>query len=134
MKKGEGYVGMPPILRMITDVGAATAPPAEGHLHCHGGVKPFSRFHWRPGCTGRIGQTGALDEVRPRLPDVMAGYDGSDDAKERAKMRRRQVAHCEKMRYRLPLEPCGQRLKQARECGSSIWSSYAVYPWVKIAT
>ncbi len=88
-----------------------------------------------------LGGLEALDDVRLILcPDVMAGYDGSPDAKERVKtVQTAVIAHCERLRYRFALldTPPGLNAQQAKE-----WRMYVnfdtsfaamYYPWVKVA-
>ncbi len=83
----------------------------------------------------------ALDDVRRVLcPDVMAGYDGSDDSKERVKMvQEAMITHCELMRYRFAVldTPPGLNAQQAKEWRLYVNfdTSYAAlyYPWIQIA-
>jgi len=145
MKKGEGYVGDAAFDSVtITDVGGPTALPEEGTFTlAGGGVKPLAAadFIGDPSARSGLGGLEALDEVRLVLcPDVMAGYDGSDEAKERVKMvQTAMIAHCEKMRYRFAVldTPPGLTAQQAREWRfyTNFDSSYAAlyYPWIKIA-
>lgn len=145
MKKGEGFVGEAAFDSvMITDVGAPTALPEEGTFTlAGGGVKPLAAadFIGDPAARTGLGGLEALDEVRLVVcPDVMTGYDGSDEAKERVKMvQTAMIAHCEKMRYRFAVldTPPGLTAQQAREWRfyTNFDSSYAAlyYPWVKIA-
>jgi phage tail sheath protein FI len=70
----------------------------------------------------------------------MAGYDGSDDAKERVKMvQDAMITHCELMRYRFAVidTPPGLNAQKAKEWRNYVNfdSSYAAmyYPWIKIA-
>lgn len=144
MKKGEGYVGDATFdAVIITDVGGPTAFPEEGtYTLSGGGVKPLTAadFIGDPAQRTGLGGLEALDEVRLVLcPDVMAGYDGSDEAKERVKMvQTAMIAHCEKMRYRFAVldTPPGLTAQQAREWRlyTNFDSSYAAmyYPWIKI--
>jgi phage tail sheath protein FI len=145
MKKGEGYVGDAAFEAVtITEVSAPTALPEEGSFTLGGGgVKPLSAADFIGDSAERTGLGGleALDDVRLLVcPDVMAGYDGSDDAKERVKMvQTAMIAHCEKMRYRFAVldTPPGLTAQQAREWRfyTNFDSSYAAlyYPWIKIA-
>jgi phage tail sheath protein FI len=73
-------------------------------------------------------------------PDVMAGYDGSDKAKERVKMvQEAMITHCELMRYRFAIvdTPPGLNAQAAKEWRNYVNfdTSYAAmyYPWIKIA-
>jgi phage tail sheath protein FI len=70
----------------------------------------------------------------------MAGYDGSDSAKERIKMvQEAMITHCELMRYRFAVldTPPGLNAQQAKEWRMYVNfdTSYAAlyYPWIKIA-
>ena len=70
----------------------------------------------------------------------MAGYDGSDEAKERVKMvQEAMIAHCEGMKYRFAVldTPPGLNAQQAREWRNYVNfdSSYAAlyYPWIEVA-
>jgi phage tail sheath protein FI len=70
----------------------------------------------------------------------MAGYDGSDAAKERVKMvQTAMIAHCENMRYRFALldTPPGLNAQQAKEWRQYVNfdTSYAAmyYPWIEVA-
>jgi phage tail sheath protein FI len=88
-----------------------------------------------------LGGLEALDEIRLVVcPDVMAGYDGSNDAKERVKMVQTAViAHCEKSRYRFAVldTPPGLNAQQAKEWREYVNfdSLYAAlyYPWIAVA-
>ena len=88
-----------------------------------------------------LGGLEALDDVRLLLcPDVMAGYDGSEEAKMRVKMAQTaMIAHCERMRYRFAIldTPPGLNAQQAKEWREFVNydSSYAAlyYPWIEVA-
>jgi phage tail sheath protein FI len=88
-----------------------------------------------------IGGLEALDNIRLLVcPDVMAGYDGSSQAKERIKMiQEAMIAHCEKMKYRFAVldTPPGLNAQQAQEWRAYVNfdTSYAAmyYPWIEIA-
>jgi phage tail sheath protein FI len=94
-----------------------------------------------PGERTGLGGLEALDDVRLVLcPDVMAGYDGSDDSKERVKMvQDAMITHCELMRYRFAVldSPPGLNAQQAKEWRNYVNfdTSYAAlyYPWIQIA-
>jgi uncharacterized protein len=145
MKKGEGYVGDAEFERvLITDVGPATAIPDEGVYTLTGGdIKPLSAVDFIGDVAERTGLGGleALDEVRLiACPDIMAGYDGSPQAKERVKMVQEAIiTHCEKLRYRFAIldTPPGLNAQQAMEWRKylNFDSSYAAlyYPWIEIA-
>jgi hypothetical protein len=83
----------------------------------------------------------AIDEVRLLVcPDVMAGYDGSDEAKERVKMiQDAMITHCEAMKYRFAVldAPPGLSAQQAQAWRQYVNfdTSYAAmyYPWIRVA-
>ncbi len=145
MKKGENYVGDAAFdTAAITEVGPATALPAEGsYTLAGGGIRPLMAADFIGDTSERTGLGGleALDDVRLLLcPDVMAGYDGSNEAKERIKMvQTAMIAHCEKLRYRFALldTPPGLNAQQALEWRNylNFDTSYAAlyYPWIEIA-
>ncbi|MFW6098300.1 MAG: phage tail sheath family protein, partial [Chloroflexota bacterium] len=128
----------------IADVGSPNAMPQEGAYQLSGGgLQPLTAADFIGDAGERTGLGGleALDEVRLVLcPDVMAGYDGSDNAKERIKMvQEALISHCERMRYRFALldAPPGLNAQQAKEWREylNFDSSYAAlyYPWIEIA-
>jgi hypothetical protein len=145
MKKGEGYVGDAAFeLVTISDVGGATNPPEDGsYTLSGGGIKPLTAADFIGDSAARTGLGGleAMDDVRLVLcPDAVAGYDGSDAAKERIKMvQTAMITHCERMRYRFAVldTPPGLNAQQAKEWRMYVNfdSSYAAmyYPWIKIA-
>lgn len=145
MKKGEGYVGDAAFETVtVSDVGAATALPEEGSFVLGGGgIKPLTAadFIGDPSARTGLGGLEALDDVRLVLcPDAMAGYDGSEAAKERVKMiQTAMITHCERMRYRFAVldTPPGLNAQQAKEWRNYVNfdTSYAAlyYPWIKIA-
>jgi phage tail sheath protein FI len=145
MKKGENYVGDAVFERaVITSVGAASAMPEDGvYTLSGGGIQPLTAKDFIGDAADRTGLGGleALDEVRLVVcPDVMAGYDGSDEARERVKMvQTAMIAHCERLRYRFAVldSPPGLNAQQALEWRRYINfdSSYAAlyYPWIKVA-
>jgi len=83
----------------------------------------------------------AVEEIRLLVaPDVMAGYDGSDTAKERVKMiQTAMIAHCESLKYRFAIldTPPGLSAQQAQEWRLAVNfdTSYAAlyYPWIRVA-
>ncbi|MBC7236731.1 MAG: phage tail sheath family protein, partial [Chloroflexi bacterium] len=144
MKKGaEGYIGDTTFERVtISDVGSAM--PQEGsYALSGGGVQPLTAADFIGNAADRTGLGGleALDDVRLiSCPDLMAGYDGSGEAKQRIKMvQEAMVAHCERMKYRFAVldTPPGLNAAQAREWRQelNLDSSYAAlyYPWIEIA-
>jgi uncharacterized protein len=145
MKKGEGFVGDANFeLATVTDVGAAAALPEDGtYTLSGGGIQPLNAadFIGDPAARTGLGGLEAIDDVRLVLcPDAVAGFDGSDEAKERIKMvQTALIAHCESMRYRFAVldTPPGLSAQQAKEWRNYVNfdSSYAAmyYPWIKIA-
>jgi hypothetical protein len=145
MKKGENYVGDAQFETVeIGSVGSATSMPEEGTYPLGGGgIPPLSTQDFVGDALARTGLGGleALDQVRLILaPDLMAGYDGSDQARERIKaVQTAMIAHCERLRYRFAVldTPPGLNPQQAIE-----WRHYVnfdtsfaamYYPWVKVA-
>jgi uncharacterized protein len=146
MKKGEAtFVGDAAFNAVdIVDVGSATAVPAEGTFELTGGGVPALTVDDFVGdAAERTGLAGleAIDEVRIVVaPDVMAGYDGSEAAKERVKsIQTAMVAHCEALKYRFAIldAPPGLNAQQAQEWRNylNLDSSYAAlyYPWIRVA-
>ena len=145
MKKGENYVGSVQFERVaISEVGAASAMPVEGtYVLEGGGIKPLSAADFIGDSAARTGIRGleALDDVRLVVcPDLMTGYDGSNEARERIKMvQTDMIAQCEKLRYRFTIldTPPGLSAQQAKEWRNYVNfdSSYAAlyYPWITIA-
>ena len=94
-----------------------------------------------PAARTGLGGLEALDDVRLVLcPDVMVGYDGSDDAKMRIKMvHEALITHCKLMKYRFAVLDTPPRLnaQQAKEWREFINfdSDYAAlyYPWLQVA-
>jgi phage tail sheath protein FI len=147
MKKGDGdaYLGNADFASVaLSDLGAAAAVPEDGSYNlAGGGMAPLSPKDFVGDPTERTGLGGleALDDVRLVLcPDVMAGYDGSDESKERVKMvQEAMITHCELMRYRFAVldTPPGLNAQQAKEWRLYVNfdTSYAAlyYPWIQIA-
>ena len=145
MKRGENFVGDATLdAVVISDVGPATALPEEGSYQLvGGGLEPLAAtdFIGNPAERTGLGSLEALDEVRLVIcPDVMAGYDGSDEAKQRVKMvQEAMIAHCERLRYRFAVldTPPGLNAQQAKEWREYINfdSSFAAlyYPWIEVA-
>lgn len=87
-----------------------------------------------------LGGLEALDDIRLVLcPDLMAGYDGSEDAKSRVKaVQAAIIAHCERLKYRFAIldTPPGLNAQQAREWYDylNFDTSYAAlyYPWLEV--
>jgi hypothetical protein len=126
----------------VTHMG--TGVPAEGSYPLTGGgIAPLTAADFIGDTAERTGMGGleALDDVRLVVcPDVMAGYDGSDTAKERVKMvQEAMISHCERMKYRFAVidTPPGLNAQQAREWRNYVNfdTSYAAmyYPWIEIA-
>lgn len=143
MTKGDKHIGDVEFDSVIvTDV--KSGMPAEGTYQLSGGgVPPLTAQDFIGDVSERTGLAGleAFDDVRLVLcPDVMAGYDGSDAAKERVKMvQTAMIAHCENMRYRFAIldAPPGMNAQQAKA-----WREYVnfdtpyaalYYPWIEVA-
>ncbi len=146
MKKGEeNFVGDAEFAAAeISDVGTASAVPADGSYPLKGGgIPPLTAEDFIGSDAERTGIGGlqAVDEVRLLVaPDVMAGYDGSDAAKERIKMiQEAMIAHCEGLKYRFAVldAPPGLNAQQAQEWRQHLNfdTSYAAlyYPWIRVA-
>jgi hypothetical protein len=146
MKKGEpNYIGDATFATVdITEVGTATAIPAEGvYPLAGGGIPPLTADDFIGNAADRTGMAGleAIEEVRLLVaPDVMAGYDGSDAAKERVKMiQGAMIAHCELLKYRFTVldTPPGLSAQQAQDWRLAVNfdTSFAAlyYPWIKVA-
>jgi len=145
MKKGDTYVGNAQFeAAEVTDVGAPSAMPADGsYLLEGGGISPPSAADFIGDSAARTGIRGleAFEDIRLVLcPDLMMGYDGSEEAKERVKLvQADMVAQCERMRYRFAVldTPPGLSAQQAKEWRFYVNfdSSYSAmyYPWITIA-
>jgi uncharacterized protein len=147
MKKtdGDNFIGNASFDAVeIGDVGTAANTPDDGNYDLSGGgIPPLTAVDFIGDAGKRTGFGGleALDDVRLVLcPDVMAGYDGSDGAKERVKMvQEAMITHCELMRFRFAVldTPPGLNAQQAKEWRNYVNfdSSYAAmyYPWIRIA-
>ncbi len=145
MKKGEGFVGDAAFDSVsISDVGTAAALPDDGtYTLGGGGIKPLTAadFIGDPSARTGLGGLEPLDDVRLVLcPDIMAGYDGSTEAKERVRLIQTSViTHCERLRYRFAVldTPPGLNAQQAREWRFFVNfdTSYAAmyYPWIEVA-
>lgn len=146
MKKGEAtFLGDADFEAIvISNVNPAAAPKDGAYPLVGGGIAPLTAddFVGDPGKRTGIAGLEALDPVRLLVcPDVMAGYDGSDAAKERIKMiQTAMIQHCEKrMKYRFAIldTPPGLNAQQAAE-----WKNYVnfdtshaalYYPWIRVA-
>jgi hypothetical protein len=147
MKKSDGdnYVGNVSFDSVdLSDFGTASNAPDDGNYDLSGGgIPPLTTtdFVGDPAARTGLGGLEAVDDVRLVLcPDVMAGYDGSDDAKERIKaVQDAMITHCELMRYRFAVldTPPGLNAQQAKEWRMYVNfdTSYAAmyYPWIRIA-
>jgi phage tail sheath protein FI len=134
---------------MLTDISGAD--PKDGIYTLTGGSdasavgqsKPLTAKDITGDLNLRTGLDGlqAIDEVRLVLcPDVMAGYDGSPEAKERVKgVQQAMIDHCANLHYRFAVldTPPNLNAQQAKEWREYVNfdSSYAAmyYPWVKVA-
>jgi hypothetical protein len=145
MKKGDdNFVGNASFTAVtISDVGSGTAVPTDGsYTLAGGGTTPLSHEDFIGDVAERTGIMGleAMDDVRILLcPDLMAGYDGSEEAKERIKaVQTAMMAHAENTRSFAVLDtPPGLNAQQAKEwyAYTNYDTSYAAmyYPWIKVA-
>jgi hypothetical protein len=145
MKKGENYIGDATFAAVeISDVGTASTTPAEGTYPLKGGgLPPLMASDFVGDVSERTGIAGleAIDEVRLLVcPDLMTGYDGSSEAKDRVKMiQEAMISHCENLKYRFAIldAPPGLNAQEAQEWRDFINfdTSYAAlyYPWIKVA-
>ena len=144
-KGGENYVGDAGFAAVIiSSVGPQSLMPQEGtYVLSGGGIQPLSAADFVGDTADRTGLGGLepLDEVRlVACPDVMAGYDGSDQARERVKMvQTAMIAHCQTLKYRFAVldTPPGLNAQQVKEWRNyiNLDSSYAAlyYPWIEVA-
>ncbi|MBN1147928.1 MAG: phage tail sheath family protein [Anaerolineales bacterium] len=143
MKKGENYVGDADFGSVSISSVGSVLPEDGSYPLSGGGMKPLTAKDFIGNMSERSGLGGleAIDQVRLVVcPDVMAGYDGSAEARERVKMTQEaMIAHCEKARYRFAIldAPPGLNAQQAIEWRRYINfdSSYAAlyYPWIQVA-
>jgi hypothetical protein len=145
MKKGDTYIGDAKFATVaISDVGSASTTPAGGTYALEGGgIPPLTAGDFVGDVADRTGIAGleAIDEIRLLVcPDLMTGYDGSSDAKERVKMiQEAMISHCENLKYRFAIldAPPGLNAQEAQEWRNFINfdTSYAAlyYPWIKVA-
>lgn len=143
VKKGDKHVGDVEF-GLVTISNVRNAMPDEGtYALSGGGMQPLTAEDFVGDVSERTGLGGLeeFDDVRLVLcPDVMAGYDGSDQAKQRVKtVQTAMITHCEKMRYRFALldAPPGMNAQQIKEWRESVNydTSYAAlyYPWIQVA-
>jgi hypothetical protein len=145
MKKGEPtFIGDATFEAItISNIGA-TAPKDGTYPLAGSGIQPLTAEDFIGDPAKRTGIAGleALDQVRLlACPDIMAGYDGSDAAKERVKIiQTAMIEHCEKrMKYRFAIldTPPGLNAQQAAEWKNflNFDTSYAAlyYPWIRVA-
>lgn len=143
MKKGEGYAGDAEFSAVtLSDLG--TAIPADGIYQLSGGGTTLpTAADFIGDVAKRTGLSGmeALDDVRLVLcPDLMTGYDGTDDFKQKIKaVQTNIIADCERLKYRFAVldTPPGLSAQQAKEWREYVNydTSYAAmyYPWVEVA-
>ncbi|GAB4276350.1 MAG: phage tail sheath family protein [Candidatus Promineifilaceae bacterium] len=142
-KEDDNYIGKAEF-DAVNITGTGTNMPADGTYQLSGGgMQPLTAADFIGDPAARTGMGGleAIDEVSLVLcPDVMAGYDGSDAAKERVKaVQTAMIAHCENMRYRFAVldTPPGLNAQQAKEWRDYVNfdSAYAAmyYPWIEVA-
>lgn len=143
VKKGDKHVGDIEFESVtVTDV-RNTMPQEGTYALSGGGVQPLTAEDYIGDVAERTGIGGLeeFDDVRLVLcPDVMAGYDGSDSAKQRVQtVQTAIINHCEKMRYRFAVldAPPGMNAQEVKEWRESVNydTSYAAlyYPWIKVA-
>ena len=145
MKKGDNHIGDAVFgLVEISSVGSASVTPADGDYPLSGGgMQPLSAADFIGDASKRTGLGGleAYDEIRLVVcPDIMAGYDGSDDAKERVKMvQEAMISHSDRLKYRFAVldTPPGLNAQEAMAWREYVNfdTSYAAmyYPWIEIA-
>lgn len=112
---------------------APSAPTAPAPLSAND-------FIGDPAARTGLGGLEAIDEISLVLcPDLVAGYDGAQAAKDRIKaVQTALITHCEKMRYRFALldTPPGLNAQQAKEWREflNFDTSHAAlyYPWLEI--
>lgn len=145
MKKSDsGFIGKAEFDAIsIENIGAASAMPTEGTWLLAGGGSPLpTAAEFIGNATERTGINGfeSVDDIRLVVcPDIMAGYDGSQEAKERVRgIQKAIVDHCELMKYRFAIldTPSGLNPQEVMEWLEflNIDSSYAglYYPWVEV--
>jgi uncharacterized protein len=145
MKKGENYIGDTDFEKVnISDVDPTLAIPEDGEYPLVGeALQPLTVDDFMGDVSDRTGLAAleAHDNIRLLVcPDVMAGYDGSETAKERIKVvQQAMIDQCERLRYRFAVldTPPNLNAQQALEWRNYINfdNSYAAlyYPWIKIA-
>jgi len=142
-KDDDNYIGKAEF-DAVTISGAGSSMPADGTYQLEGGgMQPLSAadFVGDPAERTGLGGLEAIDEISLVLcPDAMAGYDGSDAAKDRVKaIQTAMIGHCENMRYRFAVldTPPGLNAQQAKEWRDflNFDSAYAAlyFPWIEIA-
>lgn len=143
MSKGANYVGDAQF-ETVEITYAGKAMPADGNYELSGGdSRTPSAADFIGDVAERTGISGleALDDVRLVLcPDLMAGYDGSDEFKEKIKLvQTAMIADCERLKYRFAIldTPPGLNAQQAKEWREYVNydTSYAAmyYPWIEVA-
>lgn len=144
-KSDDNHIGNPTFDAIeISNVGTATAVPDEGTYMLSGGGHPaLSAADFIGSAAKRTGINGLESAEGVRLvscPDIMQGYDGSDESKQRIRnIQRAIVDHCELMRYRFAIldTPPSLDAEEVQEWLAyiNIDSSYAglYYPWVEVA-
>ena len=143
MKRGDNNIGNATLSTItVSDVGTTTAHPVAGSYQLiGGGQKPLGVQDFIGDSLARTGINGleAIEDVRlVACPDLMTGYDGSDEANTRIKaVQDALVGHCERMRYRFAVldTPPGLNAQEAREWRNFLGldTSYAAlyYPWIE---
>ncbi len=144
-KSDDNYVGNVQFSTVtLDDIGPQTAVPEAGSYSLSGGgMRPLEVEDFIGDALSRTGLAGleAYEEIRLiACPDLMADYDGSDDANNRIKVVQQAIiGHCQKMRYRFAVLdlPPGLDPKGARDWRHflSFDTSHAAcyYPWVEVS-
>ena len=144
LKKGENFLGDVSFdVIAVSEIGGAALPQDGTYRLSGGGIQPLTVQDFIGDVSQRTGLGGieAIDDVRLVIcPDLMAGFDGSEDAKQRVKMvQEAMITQCEKLRYRFAIldTPPGLNAQQAKEWRMYVNfdSSYAAlyYPWIQVA-
>ncbi|MEM8863226.1 MAG: phage tail sheath subtilisin-like domain-containing protein, partial [Chloroflexota bacterium] len=121
----------------------ADKKPAKAEPKGKGGPRKLTAKDFIGDASDRtgLGALEALDDVKLVLiPDLMAGYDGSKEAKETVHaVQTAMITHCELMRYRFAIldTPPGLNAQQVRDWRFEVNydTRYAAmyYPWISVA-
>lgn len=135
--------GQPPAKRRAARSGegdAAPQPEAVEPVAPSFSPLTISEVVGDPGARTGLGGLEPLDQIRLVLcPDVMVGFDGSEQARQRVRDIQKAIAeHCQRMMYRFAVldAPPGLNAQQALEWRRflNLDTSYAAmyYPWIKV--